>query len=1160
MKRNSKRATINAQLISLAFLCFSYSSNTYSQDEIVQEIRVEDLLNRGVLFEDNGIGIFSSTIEAPGDIDADGFSDLLLLFHPRENDAELEPGDANKVFLIYGRNDLPSHLNSDTLTAYSTTFVGPELLNDSPTPFIAGSITGVEALDDFDLDGHPDFMVLQKFAQPQLEDPDQNEPSPGLATLVFGGKDWPEEVQLYEPPDEIRTARFTSSGTRSLYIGSAAVSGDLNGDQKPDLVLGAAFSEDEIFPSPRGKVYILFGSDELRSTVDVEKIGIEIEGTIIEGSTSGQILGSDLKYVGDVNGDGIGDLLIGAPNSAGHQPGEAFVVFGQESWPPIIKISELIDDKKGIWFNGTTPSSSIGRSLESLNDLDQDGHTDFLISALGDNGEAGRVFLEYGNAFSSTINLQEFSPLRKRVIFEGIPTGQRHIPGERAGSGLSALDFDGDSNLDISISSPNLRTRESREVGKIYVIETKNLNPNSQPVIRLDDSSPIKTIVTSETSMSLGRSLKAVGDVNGDGLDDLLASAPSNSLSSPTELTSRVYLFYGQDDQSEPFTLSELRPRDLPLAGDVEIELIGSGFDTSLQVEIGGREAQVIEIATSARATIKVPPGSELGSTNIVIKKGEQSFELAEGVNYIPRWYPPLQLAEEDSRFFSLIDPGNLSSPALLEFDGDAFADIITCKSGELLLIYGGIKEDLQLQSEHDNVVHIFHPGFEFRTVVDIGDINNDGFNDIALTSRREEPPFHILFGGVRLEGRLSWFDILRLKRGTELSYSGPNVNQPRLTGKVDVTGDGIDDLGIGVGSHRVDNSYKVFVVPGRTEWPASLDIESQISITEGMHAFEVTRFGKSLTFIEDEDGDGVGDIAIGAPGICWEDDGVVYLISSLGIDTQTQLNVRDLLHDRLAIKIDSFKARDSLGRSISFSGDFNSDGFPDLSLGSECGGPDFQGECYVLNGGLLLQSKEPVPLSKIQDKGTRILGRFIEEYFFQTSPAGDLNQDGFSDILVSSWQGQSFIVFGGTNRTVRLQHIAGDGILVEGAFGGVGGLDFDGGGSPDLITISSQGLHVIRGEKFIDTEGFLRGDVDGDSEITITDAVLTLSYQFTGDYFPSCLSSLDFDDNGRVEITDAISSLSYQFLGSASPPEPFEGGCGQDLTEDTLTCHTFCF
>lgn len=83
--------------------------------------------------------------------------------------------------------------------------------------------------------------------------------------------------------------------------------------------------------------------------------------------------------------------------------------------------------------------------------------------------------------------------------------------------------------------------------------------------------------------------------------------------------------------------------------------------------------------------------------------------------------------------------------------------------------------------------------------------------------------------------------------------------------------------------------------------------------------------------------------------------------------------------------------------------------------------------------------------------------------------------------------------------------------------------------------------------------EEFIRGDDDGDGEITISDPILNLCCQFA-DCECTCLDASDTDDDGEVTISDPIYSLAAQFAGGPPPPVPFPG-CGDDPTEDGIGC-----
>ena len=87
----------------------------------------------------------------------------------------------------------------------------------------------------------------------------------------------------------------------------------------------------------------------------------------------------------------------------------------------------------------------------------------------------------------------------------------------------------------------------------------------------------------------------------------------------------------------------------------------------------------------------------------------------------------------------------------------------------------------------------------------------------------------------------------------------------------------------------------------------------------------------------------------------------------------------------------------------------------------------------------------------------------------------------------------------------------------------------------------------------------FLRGDVDGNGDLQITDAIATLEYLFVGTFDPPCLDALDYDDDGGVVISDAVASLTHLFVGGPPPAEPGKETCGSDPDGDAdeLDCAT---
>ncbi len=82
----------------------------------------------------------------------------------------------------------------------------------------------------------------------------------------------------------------------------------------------------------------------------------------------------------------------------------------------------------------------------------------------------------------------------------------------------------------------------------------------------------------------------------------------------------------------------------------------------------------------------------------------------------------------------------------------------------------------------------------------------------------------------------------------------------------------------------------------------------------------------------------------------------------------------------------------------------------------------------------------------------------------------------------------------------------------------------------------------------------FIRGDVDGDGKITLTDPIQTLNYLFKGGQKPDCEDAMDVNDDGKVDLRDEVYDLGYLFKGGSAPVSPFPEQ-GYDLTKDDLGC-----
>jgi hypothetical protein len=106
--------------------------------------------------------------------------------------------------------------------------------------------------------------------------------------------------------------------------------------------------------------------------------------------------------------------------------------------------------------------------------------------------------------------------------------------------------------------------------------------------------------------------------------------------------------------------------------------------------------------------------------------------------------------------------------------------------------------------------------------------------------------------------------------------------------------------------------------------------------------------------------------------------------------------------------------------------------------------------------------------------------------------------------------------------------------------------------GVVDVSVMNADGTSVrFGGFRYLPPPSFVRGDVDADERLLVTDAIQTLNYLFLGAGEPPCLDAADIDDDGNLSITDPISFLNFAFLGGEPPPAPGPESCGIDPTPD---------
>ncbi|SDG58856.1 Por secretion system C-terminal sorting domain-containing protein [Dyadobacter soli] len=842
-------------------------------------------------------------------------------------------------------------------------------------------------------------------------------------------------------PISTTAAAMVESNQREAHLEAVASAGDVNGDGYSDVIVGAEDYDNGEYEE--GVVFIYHGS----------ATGINsIAATIIEGNMEGAMMGSSVATAGDVNGDGYSDVIAGASryNNGENNEGAVFIHHGSATG---------VNTTAAAMIESNQANAQLGESVATAGDVNGDGYSDVIVGAHGyGDAEQGAAFIYHGSATgigttavtvlesnqaeawmgrsvagAGDVNGDGYSDVvvgawrytngefeeGAAFVYHGSATGIsttaavmlecNQIYGRIGQSVASAGDVNGDGYSDVIVGANSYSNGESEE-GAAFVYHGSAVGISSTAAVTLESN---------QTFSKMGNSVASAGDINGDGYSDVIVGANQYSNGEDYEGAAFIYQGSATGIRTTASAMLELNQ----VNADVGVSVASAG-------DVNGDGYSDIIVSASNYDNGETDEGAAFvyhgGATGIsttaaaIVESNQVSAQL--GV--------------------SVASAGDVN--------GDGYSDVIVgavyYDNGEtdegVAFIYHGSATGISTTAAA--IVESNQAGAQLGiSVASAGDVNGDGYSDVIVgavfydNGETNEGAAFVYYGSAT---GISTMAAAMLESNQANAQLGESVASAG-----DVNGDGYSD--VIVGAHFYSNGQEregaIFIYHGSA---SGIDNTAAAVIESNQ---EDARLGYSVAGEADVNGDGYSDVIVGAPyydmGQNSEGAAFIYHGSATGIITT------------FAAAVDNNQPGARMGFAVAGAGDVNGDGYSDVIVGA----PGYdngrqlanEGACFIYHGSPAGINTTAVAMIE-SNKADALMGQSV-------ASAGDVNGDGYSDVIVGAYtysngqgtEGAAFIYHGsatGIDMTVTMVESNQSAALMGGSVAGAG--DVNGDGYSDVV------------------------------------------------------------------------------------------------------------